>query len=96
MMATRTPSRDRRTSLDAEALVSRRPGSGRDEAYVVESGTHVWAVIGSLRRVDWNIAVAARDYGLSEESVRAAIDYHERNKEFIDAFIVLNSEENYE
>lgn len=98
MTATKTPSRDRRGSEASEsedALIARRPGDGRDRAYVVESGTSVWAVICSLHRTGWDIAEAGADYGLSESGVRAAIDYYEQNRAFIDAFILLNSDENY-
>jgi uncharacterized protein (DUF433 family) len=78
---------------EVDALIEQEPGRpGRHNARLVESGTHVWAIIAYLQGTDWDIARVAEDYGVSEQSVRAAIGYYERHRDLIDAELLLQHE----
>lgn len=66
---------------------------GRHHARLVEYGHHVWAIIGSLRRLNGNIAQTAAEWGLPEEVVTAASRYHDRHRQLFDAFFLLEREE---
>jgi uncharacterized protein (DUF433 family) len=66
---------------------------GRHNARFVEHGHHVWAIIGYLRRSDWDIAETARVWNMTEETVRAAIQYYEQYRELYDAYFLLEEEE---
>jgi uncharacterized protein (DUF433 family) len=76
------------------ALIEQDPYSpGRHNARLTESGTHVWAIIAYLQATNWNIAEVARDYAVSEASIRAAIEYYEAHRNLIDADLLLRDEE---
>lgn len=66
---------------------------GRHHARLVDTGTHVWVVIGALRRSHGDVAKIAREWNLSEEAVRAALGYYERHRALFDAFFLLEEEE---
>ena len=68
----------------------RYPG-GRADARLREYGVPVWALIGQLRVLDGDVDQLARDYELPREAVDAALAYYRRNKEYIDARLLLNS-----
>ena len=85
-------------AAEAEALIARyiqkdrnRPGRDRARVVVGNDGVPVWALIGHLRGRG-GIAQVARDYALPEEAVKAAIAYYHRNRELIDARLLLNDE----
>ena len=52
----------------------------RNDAVFKRTGTPVWVVIGyCLRACDGSVELAAQDYGLTEEEVRAALAYYRRH-----------------
>jgi uncharacterized protein (DUF433 family) len=51
-------------------------------------------LIAELQATGWDIAEVARAFRVPENAVQAAIRYYERNKPFVDAFLLLNSEAN--
>lgn len=57
-----------------------------------EGGAPVWALIAVLADDGSNAAQIARDYDLSPEAMDAARAYYRRNKKYIDAWNLLNSE----
>ena len=78
-----------------DAMVEQGPHvGGRDEARLAEYGTPVWALIAYLNGPDGGIARTAAAYHLPEIAVRAAIRYYERNRPFINARLLLNSDAN--
>jgi uncharacterized protein (DUF433 family) len=79
--------------LIAAHIIARPHGQSRAEARVLENGMHVWALIGHLRRMDWDTADAANSYGISLEAVDAALAYYHRNQALIDARLLLNDAE---
>ena len=97
-MATTRPVADETEEDDPDvldAMVERGRHVGeRDEARLAEYGTPVWALIAYLNGPDGGIARTAAAYHLPEIAVRAAIHYYERNRPFIDARLLLNSEAN--
>jgi uncharacterized protein (DUF433 family) len=66
----------------------------RDRAYLADYGTPVWVVINYLQGANWDFDKVAKAYELPEIAVRAAVHYYEKNRKFIDAHILLQSEEN--
>jgi len=75
------------------AMVEQDPRQpGRHNARLKDYGTHVWAIIAYLQGTDWDIAKVARDHEVSEDAVRAAIQYYEQNRELIDAELLLQDE----
>ena len=81
-------------AIDLDALVEPEPGSGRDKARLKDHGVPVWALIAELQANGWDIAEVARAYRVPKIAVQAAIHYYQSNKQFIDAFLLLNSEAN--
>lgn len=85
-----------------DALIEQDPDKpGRHNARFVEYGTHLWAVLNSLRRTsddipNGNIADAVTDWGFPEEAIRAAIRYYERHRNLYDAYFLLQDEEEAE
>ena len=77
--------------------------SGRARWRLTEFERPIWAliqwihVIGNLddaaEASDKVIAQVADDYAIDERSVRAALAYYVRNREYIDAFLLLNNDE---
>jgi uncharacterized protein (DUF433 family) len=65
-----------------------------DKARIKDYGIPVWALIAALQRTDGDSQNVADAYGIPVVAVRAAIHYYERNRPFIDAFLLLNSEAN--
>jgi hypothetical protein len=94
-MATTHPPAD--TGVDdalVDAMIEQDPSKpGRHNARFKEYGTHVWAVLGVLRRTNGDIAATAHEWRMPEEAIRAAIRYHERHKELFDAYFLLDEEE---
>lgn len=59
--------------------------NGPDEARLIGSGVHVWALVGYARAMSGDLARVALDYGLTEAEVRAALAYYQQNPQAIDA-----------
>lgn len=57
---------------------------GADEAQLAHYGVSVWALVGYLSAMDWNVAAVARSFGLPPEAVEAAIAYYQRHRAIID------------
>lgn len=64
---------------------------GPMEMRVKEHYIHVWALIGYLHSVDWDIRETAKDYELPEEAVKAVIEFYKRHTAVIEARIDANS-----
>ena len=64
---------------------------GQADARLRESGIHVWAIIGQLRIHGGTVDEVTKDYCVPREAIEAAIAYYRRNKEYIDARLLLNS-----
>lgn len=63
---------------------------GRENAVLVEDAYPVWAIIGGLIGLNWDVERTADEYLISEDQVRAAIGYYRRNKGFIDTRLAPN------
>jgi hypothetical protein len=50
-------------------------------------------VIGTLQRVNWDIARAASEWGIPEDAVQAAIRYYDQHRAIFDAKLLLEAEE---
>ena len=66
---------------------------GRHNARFVEYGHHVSAVIGTLQRNNWDIALTADEWHMPEIAIQAAIEYYARHRELFDAYFLLQHEE---
>ena len=76
-----------------DAMVEPHPDRGRPYARLVEYGTPIWVLINRMGEpTPENIGRVALEYDLPERVVRAALQYYERNKKFIDAVIIINNE----
>lgn len=65
---------------------------GRADARLRKYGVHVWALIGHLRVIDNDVDQLAHDYDLPREAVDAALAFYRRNRKYIDARLLLNSD----
>ena len=65
---------------------------GRHNARLT-AGPRVWLVIGTLQRLDWDVAKAASEWMIPEEAVLAAIRYYEQHRPLFDAKLLLEAEE---
>jgi uncharacterized protein (DUF433 family) len=63
----------------------------RADARLRGRGTHVWAIVGQLRVARGDVTEVAKDYEVPAEAIQAALAYYQRNKEYIDARLLLNS-----
>jgi hypothetical protein len=63
---------------------------GLAEYRVMNYYTHVWALIGHLHGVKWDIKRTADDYEMPVEAVEAAIEFHKRHAVLIEARIDAN------
>ena len=86
------------TRLSEEQLIRRyvdpkwdRYPGGRAHARLRDFGVPVWALVGHLRAVGNDVDRVALDYELPREAVDAALAFYRRNKELIDARILLNT-----
>ena len=69
----------------------------RSEARIAGRGVHVWAIIGrGAAEAPDGIRQAAEAYELPEEAVRAAVEYYHRNRPYIDAQLLLMSDDEFE
>lgn len=59
-----------------------RPGA--DEAQLTGYGVAVWALVGYLSRMDWNVEAVAQAFDVPCEAVEAALAYYRRHKAVID------------
>ena len=66
---------------------------GRHNARFKDYPGHLWSALGTWRRVNGDIAETARERGIPEVAVRAAVRYDERHKELFDAYFLLDEEE---
>lgn len=90
-MAVNTDTEKRQDELIARyiELDPRKPS--RDEARVIRSGVHVWALIPHLQAENGNIEAVAAAYDLLPEEVEAAAAYYRRNQSVMDARIEANA-----
>ena len=64
---------------------------GVEEARLVEPQLAVWALIGHLRTVDWEITRTAAAYRIPPEAVQAALLYYRQHGAEIDARLDANA-----
>lgn len=73
--------------IDRHPLIRFRTGaSGMRRPALVGTRLHIWQVIDTLRGEGGDVAAAAEYLGLSEATVRAAVDYYADFTEEIDAY----------
>ncbi|GEM_PF-2924716 len=60
------------------------------EAVLAEYGVPVWAIIGHLKAIDWDIQRTAADYDVSADAVHATVRYYEQQTTAIDARLRAN------
>ena len=54
----------------------------RSEPVITRTGTPVWAVVGyCLRACEGSVELAAKDYALTQDEVRAALAYYQQHPE---------------
>ncbi len=68
----------------------RYPG-GRADVRLKGYGVPVWVLIGQLHAIGGDLDQLAADYELPREAVEAALAFYRRNKQYIDARLLLNS-----
>lgn len=62
-----------------------------DEVWVIDRGVAVWALIGHLRGVSWDLDGTARAYRLPRGAVEAACAFYRRHGALIDARLQANA-----
>jgi uncharacterized protein (DUF433 family) len=67
--------------------------SGRHNAVLRDSRTHVWAIMADLEGSGWDVAVVAKSREVPEDAIRAAIAFRERHRALFDADQLLREEE---
>ncbi len=60
---------------------------GAHYAILREEGIPVWALIGHLIGVNWDVRQVAEDYEIAPEAVEAAVSYYQQHKDALDAVI---------
>jgi len=65
---------------------------GRADARLKRAGVSVWSLIGYLHAFDGDVERTAGAFAPSPEEMEAALAYYERNKPYIDARLLLNSD----
>lgn len=63
---------------------------GRDNARLKDSGISVVAIINALLYAGGDLYVAAREYEIPDDAVRAAVYYYSLNKQVIDARMIVD------
>jgi len=82
-----------RQSLDVEGIGLDRHRPGRHRARLEPEGIAVWAIVANLQGTNGDVARTAFEYAISEDAVRRAIAYYDRNRELIDAFLLVSRAE---
>lgn len=82
---------DDETALIAEWIKPAPHSASADAARIAGTGVPVWALIGYLPAVHHDECQVAQDYELPVDAVRAAVAYYRRNREVIDAKLILNA-----
>ena len=77
--------------LIASYIESNPHRPGLEDVRLREFGVPVWALIGHLHGVRWDISRTARDYRVPVEAVNAAVAYYKKHKLLIEARIDANS-----
>ena len=94
MATTQTPDTTEIDDALVDAMIEQDPSKpGRHNARCKEHPGHLWAVLGVWRRTNGDIAESARERGIPELAVRAAVHYYERHKDLFDAYFLLDEEE---
>ncbi len=60
---------------------------GAHYAILRDEGIPVWALIGHLIGVKWDVRQAAKDYEIPTAAVEAAVLYYQQHKDALDAMI---------
>lgn len=82
-----------RTKLDDERLIAEHvdtsPGLARAR---LRSGVPVWSLVGYLRVYDGDAEQVRQAFELGADEMAAALAYYQRHQQYVDAFLLLNSE----
>ena len=83
-----------RAKLDEERLIAAHVDAswGRAEARLRPSGVSVWALVGYMRATGGDPERARQAYELAPDELAAALAYYRRNKAYVDARLLLNSD----
>lgn len=70
------------------------PYGGITDARLRESRVPIWALISHLKLLDWDVARATKNYGVSEEEMIAALAFYSTPKygKYIKAKILVTSD----
>lgn len=80
--------------LDTERFIEQDPDEpGRHNARFVDHGAHLWAVLGTWRRTNGDLAETTREWHLSEDAIRAGVRYYHHHRDLYDAYFLLKEEE---
>lgn len=63
---------------------------GDPNACIAGTGISVWAIVGHWSAGRSDIEATAREYGLKEEAVQAAIQYYRLHRDLLDARLAAN------
>ncbi len=77
--------------LIAEYIEQGPSRPGKYDARLKTYGVPVWALIGDLRMLGWDIEQTAQAYDIPKEAVEAARAYYEKYTDLIDARIDANN-----
>ena len=83
-----------KAKLDEDRLIAEHVDAswGRSRARL-QSGVPIWSLIGYLRAYDGDAEQVRRSFELSADEMAAALAYYRRNRQYVDAFLLLNSED---
>ncbi len=86
-------SSNQRSDLDEQRLIEQHIDTswGRADARLKRAGVSVWSLVGYLHAFEGDFKRTQRAFELSAEELEAALAYYRRNKQYIDARLLLNS-----
>jgi uncharacterized protein (DUF433 family) len=74
----------------AEYIDADPHGYGVAEARLRQGGVSVWALVGHLPGVDYNLKQLAKEFAVADEAVEVAMAFYWRHRSLIDARIAMN------
>jgi uncharacterized protein (DUF433 family) len=83
-----------KTKLDDDRLIAEHVDAswGRSRARL-RSGVPIWSLVGYLRVYDGDAEQVRQAFELSADEMAAALAYYHRNQQYVDAFLLVNSDD---